>query len=108
MTQAARIRIRRYKPHGSALWVVCLHQPEEMARSEKIARRVVALVSHYRRPIAGFAVVVWDNREASSCDWDIWDQRIPNVLVPDFVRERIMQEITQDRMINRLEDDDLI
>jgi hypothetical protein len=108
MTKIARTRIRRYKPHGSALWVMCLHQPDEMARGAVIARRIEKMCSHFEHPIAGFALVVWDGRESSACDWDIWAHRIPNVLVPDFAAERIRMEIFQDKTINRMEEDGLI
>ena len=108
MTQAARTRIRRYKPHGSALWVVCLHQPEEMNRADDIARRIIAMCGCLEEPIAGFAVVVWDAGESSTCDWDIWVPRIPNTLVAAYVGERVKLEITQDTMLKRLRDEGFV
>jgi hypothetical protein len=105
MTQTARTRIRRFKMHGSGLWVVVLHQPEEMTRGEEVARRAAELCSYHTRPLAGFALVVWDDKEASSCDWDIWVTRIPNVLLPEFVKERVRREILVDATVERLNDD---
>jgi hypothetical protein len=108
MSQIARTRIRRYKPHGSALWVVCLHQPDELNRPDFITRRVKFMCENLANPIAGFAIVVWDDDESSSCDWDIWHPRIPNVLVPAFVGERVKLEITEDSTIRRMQDEGLI
>jgi hypothetical protein len=108
MSQIARTRIRRYRPHGSALWVMCLRQPEEFDRADVIMRRIGRTLANISTPIAGFAIVVWDVSDSSACDWDIWERRIPNVLVADFVGERVRLEITQDRTIKRMEDDGLI
>lgn len=108
MRQIARTRIRRYKPHGSALWVMCLRTPEEENRPQDIAHRVLATAERMEHPIAGFAIVLWDAINYSSCDWDIWEARIPNVLVGDFVGQRIKLEITQDSTIRRMRDDELI
>jgi hypothetical protein len=104
----ARTRIRRFRPHGSALWVAVLHQPDELARGSEITLRVADMCKNFKEPIAGFAIVVWDDVDRSACDWDIWANRIPHVLVADYLHERVKLEIYQDTTIRKLQDDGFI
>ena len=91
--RAARLRVKRWKPKGSHLWVTVLHKPDALDR-ERAVRRYVddALIAQARdgHEIVGFAFMVWDHRGTSVATAYNMDGHIPAILIPDFVRNRLL------------------
>lgn len=91
MSKTARTRISRYKPHGSALWVVCVPNQED-AKREFVERCVDDVIARHNTDgrLGGFAFMVWDTDGASTVDAANMDGYIPTILIPDFVRNRLL------------------
>lgn len=90
---AARIRVRRYKPKGSDLWVVCIHESAmNSVRAEVLTRCREAILLHGDDEIAGFAIVVWDKNSESTADLENFSGHIPSGLIPDYVRNLLLAE----------------
>ena len=93
MRDVARVRIRRvrFKSGGE---VHLLPDHRDVTR-EKIERELREILDMFDAdsPIVGYAFVAWDavNRNAS-CQWTGENSRIPNILVGDFARARLLAE----------------
>lgn len=94
---AARIRVRRYKPKGSDLWVVCIHESAmNSVRAEVLTRCRETILMHGDNEIAGFALVVWDKDQNWSTDFANIDGRIPLALIPDYARNCLLANTIED------------
>jgi hypothetical protein len=87
----ARTRVRRYRPHGSALWVICMGNQEEEKR-EFVEQCVMRALERHETGgrLGGFAFMVWDTDGSSTVDAANMDGTIPTILIPDFVRNRLL------------------
>ena len=87
---AARTRIARYRPMGSHLWVECFQPRSERIKGfiEDATKEV--LRQHGAADLAGFAFVVWGRDGESTCDCANLEGHIPTILIPDFVRNRLL------------------
>ncbi len=67
-----------------------LPSPEEASRARclKSIRNTIDKAGD----IAGFAFVAWDPQGASICTFNVTRSNIPSILVPDFVRNRLLAE----------------
>lgn len=87
----ARTRIRRFRPHGSALWVVCVPNQEDEKR-DFVWQCVSSVMKRHVTGgrLGGFAFMIWDTDGSSTVDAANMDGNIPTILIPDFVRNRLL------------------
>lgn len=84
-----RVRSVRFRD-GREL--VRLRPPTDDDR-QHIERRIRYVLDSHRKDYAGFALVIWASDGASSCDLGCsTGSQIPTILVPDFVRNRLLAE----------------
>ena len=85
-----RLRSVWYKDGRGELRVMPDHRANDKALVE---RRIRALLDshHAHADTAGFAIVVWGADGSSTCDLGAGKRsNIPTILVPDFVRNRLL------------------
>ena len=100
---AARVRVRRYKPKGSDLWVVCIHESDMNSKRAEVLTLCRQVILRFDdSPIAGFALVVWDEESFFAGDSKNYDGKIPRALIPDFVRNCLLAENNVDWTIARV------
>jgi hypothetical protein len=89
----AQIRIRRYKLHGSDFWVNVFHDPKAWDDSRVTRRLKLSVQNHVNHgcDIAGFAFVIWSSEGATS-SVVINNSRIPGIVIPDLVRNKLLAE----------------
>lgn len=98
-----KTRIRRVRFHdGRTLEVLHNNKSEDYAIiTGHVAASTDIMLKH--GDIAGFAFVVWDREGGSIVCVKLKDScTIPGILVPDFVRNRILAEKIQEWTIEKL------
>ena len=71
--------------------IVNLPVDEDLKYVLDMVRRV--MLPHKGQEVAGCTFMVWNVDGSSTCQTDIKDgSRIPSILVPDFVRNRLLAE----------------
>jgi len=95
--KTARVRVRRWKPKGSDLWVVAIHESPGNSNRAFALTRARQVILAAGEDIAGFAIVVWSKDGTSVCDSHAMSGvgHIPNILIPDFVRARLLADRIQ-------------
>lgn len=86
---SARVRIGRVKLKRDGK-VVLLRKPEDHRAA--IADCVNSILNGHGTDIAGMAFVVWGSDMQSTADMKVFGNPIPTMLVPDFVRNRLLAE----------------
>ncbi len=86
----ARLRIRsvRMKAGGAKISVI---RSEDVDYTASIRSRVEKCLDAQPNPV-GFAFVVWSNDHNSVADAANYRSNIPTILIPDFVRNRLLAE----------------
>jgi len=96
-TSTPRLHSVRFKDGGATVRVI--HAPpkrKNRADLDRLVRETLAFYPSDSCDIGGFAFVVWDAEGASTCVLANYDGRIPSILIPDFVRNRLLaQKIIQ-------------
>lgn len=90
--RVARIRIRSVKfKSGGEIRLLRLPDPEDARRfAENRAKKVI---DAYQGLVAGFAFVVWGADGGSTALVSVNEaSNIPSIMVPDFVRNRLLAE----------------
>ena len=72
--------------------VVPLKRPKGYKSRAHVERMVRKVLDAQGADIAGFAFVVWAKDGASTADAQNKTSSIPNILIPDFVRNRLLAE----------------
>jgi hypothetical protein len=84
-------RISRVRPKGSKLGQVVILPPADAAKERAhILGRIRTLLESHKTLPDGWAFVVWDEKMCSSSDFVVGKSFRSGLLVPDFVRERLM------------------
>lgn len=89
---AARTKIRRWKPKGSNLWVVCIHESDGNSRRAFALTRVRSVIESAGEDIAGFAVMCWTRDFQSWADAHNLCGPIPVDLIPEYVKSRLLAQ----------------
>lgn len=96
MTETARVRIGKVRLKNGP---VILRLPTHNERRTKMAQEWVKCVldAHVTADasVDGFAFVVWDRDGASTCKM-IAGGGIPSILIPDFVRNKLLADKIED------------
>ena len=89
MVATARTRIGKItlKAGGS---LALLRQPRDLDR-EVIERKVREVLDAHHNDFDGFAFVVWGRDNQSTC-FSVGSTKIPSIMVPDFVRTRLLAD----------------
>ena len=97
---AARIRSVRFKDGRADLRI--LYRPDH----REVLKRRIAKIMDASPDIAGVAIVVWsaDNRSAAMLAVD-GSSKIPTMMVPTFVKNRLMTERILEFTLEALDDD---
>jgi len=90
--RVAQTRVRRFKPHGTDLWIVCIHESAGNSARAYALTSARQVISSFGTDLAGFAVVAWGRDLESCADACNFDGRIPAILIPDFVRNRLLAQ----------------
>lgn len=87
----ARLRVRsvRMKNGGASIRVL---RGEDQNHTLNVMKRVEQCLSAQGSDVAGFAFVVWGKEQDSTCDAANYCSPIPHILIPDFVRNRLLAE----------------
>ena len=93
---AARTRIRQWKPKGTNLWVVCIHESEGNSRRAFALTTVRSVIESAGENIAGFAVVCWTRDLVSYADAHNLSSPIPIDLIPEYVKSRLLAQGIRD------------
>ncbi len=103
--KTARVRISRYRPHGSHLWVVCLETNQDKIK-KSMKNRIDSVVEMHTDSckVNGFVVMIWDNDGTSTCDAVNFEGNIPGILIPDFVRNRLLAQKIETWTLETLRD----
>ena len=107
--RSARIRLRsiRYKDGRAQLRV--LYPPEPFDYSADAAKRCQATIQALADEgsnIAGYALVVWAGCGKSAVSFAANDaSAIPSILIPDFVRNRLLAERIESWTLSGMEED---
>lgn len=107
---AFRTRIVRVRPKRGQK-VELLYVPlAEDHKPQLIRDDVERLLSEHRwsRPIAGYAIVMWDEEMLSNGEMRVWNNPIPSMLVPDFVRNWLLAHRTEEWTIETLKNRKLV
>lgn len=91
MTQVARLRVRsvRFKDGGASLTVLRTKLPDMRA----LLRTTCGEVLEGQSNVVGFTIVAWGADGGSTAATRVSDgSSIPSILVPDFVRNRLLAE----------------
>ena len=88
MTHAG-CRISRVRPKNSQLAEVVVLKPEDSKRRQRFLDDCRKVMNAHPQDIDGYAVVVWARDNASTC-FAIGGSSMPSILVPDFVRARLL------------------
>ena len=92
---AARVRIRTATLKSNGLRIVCLKNGHERTYDSIMSemRELLDSMREHSQPAVGFAIVAWS---ADTMSWatarSYPGSSIPAIMVPDFVRERLMAE----------------
>lgn len=85
--QPLRLRSVRFKNGGGELRVM----PNSEPGNADVKRRVLGALDSMSAPIVGIALVAWAEDNGSVAHLNIsGESRIPFILVPDFVRNRLL------------------
>jgi hypothetical protein len=98
----ARLRVRsvRMKNGGASIRLLRADNRDYHAN---IRKRVDLCLQNYNEDIGGFAFVVWDTKNDSCADGANYRSTIPTILIPDFVRNRLLAERIVDWAIEEVE-----
>lgn len=86
-TSVPRLRSVRFKNGGE---VIALNQFPDGRRAE--VERHIREVLDAQEMIHGFAIVAWDDQGRSTCFSANYESQIPVILIPDFVRSRLLAQ----------------
>jgi len=97
-------RLRRAKIKGGPdLRIIHGHTPEMASSMVKTAEQAAELVPD----LAGYALVAWDFRGRAVRSWHIHDlSPIQRSLLPSYVRDILLKEITETQTLESLEYDE--
>ena len=90
--RSARVAIRKYRMKDSGLTVYRMPDTTQRDR-EYIEDKIRDVLDGHGHEIAGMVFMVWDKEMSSTCLHRV--KRgcpLPEILIPDFVRERLMAE----------------
>lgn len=108
-TTTLRLRRVRFKDGRAPLEIIRQRSVQE-ERAEVEARIREALDTHVAAGcrVGGFAFVVWGHDTASTADLRCYEPCVPNLIAPDFVKERLRHEISERWMRRGLKDEGVI
>lgn len=106
---AFRTRIVRVRPKRGQK-VELLYVPLAQDHKPQLIRDDVdrLLTTKFGRQLAGYAIVMWDEEMYSSGELRVWNNPIPSMLVPDFVRNWLLARRTEEWTIDTLKDRNLV
>lgn len=101
MAAASGLRLRRIRYKDGRTLEVLRPKPTDDEKLRKGVRDIGKWCADDPQPLAGYAVVVWRTDGVSSAYLQSNGQ-IPSILVPDFVRNRLLAEKIEDWAIDTL------
>lgn len=101
MTGTSIPRLRRVRFKDGRTIEVLRPKPSDDQHIRAQLKKVVAWAMEMDRPLGGAAIAVWDIDGSSICDLQS-NGTIPAILVPDFVRNRLLAAKIEDWTIDTL------
>lgn len=84
-----RIRSVRMKNGGATVRIL---RGDEHDYAEDVRLKIDKCLRAQGSDIVGFAFVVWGKDAASTADAANWGGQIPTIMIPDYVRNRLLAE----------------